>query len=285
MDERIVPAGWPGWQAGALGRALALAGALTLLFQAGAQAQTTRLSIRNNCSFPIWMASLHNADKPPLPDGTVRLATGDIHNYAIPDNGWAGRFWPKTGCDANGGNCAAGEAVPPCPATGCQPPADSKVEFFFPAASSGTAWYDISLVDGYSLPFSIAPRGTSSGSCVATNCALSLTACPQNEIQGLGDLQVVRNGAPVQCLSPCKRWNWPAPTGLGNSEQAGLGKALCCPTPPVSSGECQAGVVVQTDYVKRVQASCPTAYSYAYDDHAGLHNCPGDTAFDVTLCP
>ena len=29
----------------------------------------------------------------------------------------------------------------------------------------------------------------------------------------------------------------------------------------------------------------PTAYSYAYDDAAGLHNCPSETGFEVTFCP
>ena len=286
MDHRIVPAGRPGWQLCALGKALALAGMLALLFQSAAQAQTARLSVRNNCGFPVWMASLNNAGQPPLADGIVRLARNDVHNYAIPDGGWAGRLWPKTGCNANGRNCVAGDAVPPCPPTGCQPPADSKVEFNFARlSSSDSSWYDITLVDGYSLPFRIAPRGASSGSCVATSCALSVAACPQNEIQGLGNLRVVKNGTVVQCLSPCKRWNWPPPIGLGKSEQQGLGQAVCCPTPPVSSGECRAGIVVQTYYVKNVRAACPTAYSFAYDDEAGLHTCPADAAFDVTLCP
>jgi Thaumatin family len=286
MNDRILPAGRPGRRPRALGRALMLAGALALLFQSAAQAQTTCLSVRNNCSFPVWMASLNNSGQPPLADGIVRLNRNDVHDYAIPAAGWAGRLWPKTGCDANGRNCAAGEAVPPCPPTGCQPPADSKVEFNFARlSSSDSSWYDITLVDGFSLPFRIAPRGGGGGSCVPTSCALSVATCPQNEIQGLGNLRVVRNGAVVQCLSPCKRWNWPPPIGLGNPEQQGLGKAVCCPTPPVSAGECQAGIVVQTRYVQAVRAACPTAYSFAYDDRAGLHTCSANTAFDVTLCP
>jgi hypothetical protein len=44
--------------------------------------------------------------------------------------------------------------------TGCQPPADTKVEFYFPSQPPHEdSWYDISLVDGYSLPMKIVPRG------------------------------------------------------------------------------------------------------------------------------
>lgn len=78
--------------------------------------------------------------------------------FTIPDSGWAGSFWPKTECDSNGQNCAVGQSVAPCPSTGCQPPADTKVEFFYPPINNAnTVWYDISLVDGYSLPMEIIP--------------------------------------------------------------------------------------------------------------------------------
>lgn len=30
---------------------------------------------------------------------------------------------------------------------------------------------------------------------------------------------------------------------------------------------------------------CPTAYSYAYDDTAGLHACPSEVSFEVVFCP
>ena len=95
--------------------------------------------------------------------------------YRIPDFGWAGRFWPKTGCDGTGYNCEFGDSVPPCPVGGCHPPADTKVEFNFPSQPpSQDSWYDISLVDGYSLPMRIVPRGLNEGSCVSTTCSMSL---------------------------------------------------------------------------------------------------------------
>ncbi len=79
----------------------------------------------------------------------------------------------------------------------------------------------------------------------------------------------------MACLSPCKKWNFPPPYGLGLPEIQDPGVMMCCPTPPVQPAECSNGPVIQTAYVQAVHANCPTAYSYAYDDAAGLHNCPG----------
>lgn len=72
--------------------------------------------------------------------------------------------------------------------------------------------------------------------------------------------------------------------GMGKSEQLFTGLQFCCPTPPVTSEECTAGQVTKTQYVNLIHRDCPTAYSYAYDDQAGLHNCPNPTNFNVNIC-
>lgn len=78
--------------------------------------------------------------------------------YPIPDDGWNGLFWPKTGCDDSGQNCAVGQSVQPCPNGGCQPPSETRVEFFYPPMGDPrTIYYDVSLVDGYTLPMEIIP--------------------------------------------------------------------------------------------------------------------------------
>jgi len=43
--------------------------------------------------------------------------------------------------------------------------------------------------------------------------------------------------------------------------------------------------VVHTDYVAAMRSMCPSAYSYAYDDAAGLHACSSQTQFEVVFCP
>jgi len=246
--------------------------------------QSREIRFTNRCSQDVWVSPLTNAQGPPLPDGIQRLANGASHAYMIPDGGWGGRFWPKTGCDANGQNCEVGQSIDPCLPTGCDPPAETKVEFFFPSSNDpNDVWYDVSLVDGYSLPAEIVPNRFS-GSCVATQCRLSLDLCPQNEAH-VGDLRVMKNGRAVACLSPCKKWNYPPPFGHGRPEDTAEGLWLCCPTPPIDPLPCREGIIVDADYVHLVHRTCPTAYSYSYDDEAGLHNCPNPTNFAVTFCP
>lgn len=105
------------------------------------------IEVGNRNNFPIWIETLANANGRPLSNEIVRINPGGRIKYEISAGGWAGRLWPKLGCDGYGANCEFGQSVPPCPAGGCQPPSDTKVEFFFPPENSGArSFYDISLV-------------------------------------------------------------------------------------------------------------------------------------------
>jgi hypothetical protein len=270
----------------------------------------TRLRIRSQCDQPIWIAHSDNvADAQ-----NVRLQKGESHEYAIPDAGLSAvRFWPKTGCDAGGHNCVIGDSGEgggkPCPQGGCQPPIDSKFEATFaPVGNAAQTWYNLSQVDGYTLPFQVRPFGSGAekGSCVSSDCSkLALAGCPGGEtIDGAAEDLRVRDasGRVIGCMAPCKKWNYPAPWGLGKSESIDPGLHLCCPTPiDPASGQCtpangcmtsdacrnpgDPASVVHTDYVAAMHAMCPTAYAYSYDDAAGLHACPSDTRFEVVFCP
>lgn len=247
--------------------------------------ETPQITVINDCGVDVWLASQPNAGQPSLPDAIVKLdAKGGSHNYTMPAAGWAGRFWPKTGCDAEGQACATGQAIPPCSPTGCQPPADTKVEFFFgPAGGSERPFYDVSLVDGYSLPAKIVPS-TSGGRCTPTSCSLSLKDCPTAENDSVGDLQIKNGTEVVQCFAPCKKWTWPTPLGDGKTEADPTGQALCCPS-PVTPEQCNTGIVASTKYVELVHGACETAYAFSYDDKGGSHDCDPGTTFTVTLCP
>lgn len=270
----------------------------------------TRLRITSQCSEPIWIAHSDNVGDPQ----NVRLTKGQSYDYKIPDAGLAStRFWPKTGCDGAGHNCRMGDSGEgggkPCPATGCQPPVDSKFEATFArVGDTAQTWYNLSQVDGYTLPFKVVPRGpgAESGSCVSSDCSgLALDRCPGAEkIGGAFEDLRVRDGSGrvIACMAPCKKWNYPAPWGRGQSEAVDPGLHLCCPTPidPVSGGctidrSCMTSEacsnagdplsVVHTQYVAAMRSMCPSAYSYAYDDAAGLHACSSQTSFEVTFCP
>jgi hypothetical protein len=249
---------------------------------------STRLRITSHCAQPIWIAHSDNVSDPQ----NIRLVLNQSHDYNIPDAGLAStRFWPKTGCDASGHNCVIGDSGEgggkPCPATGCMPPVDSKFEATFaPRGAKDQTWYNLSQVDGYTLPFKVVPRGegAGSGSCVASDCAgLSLDRCP-------ADLRIVdASGKVIACMSPCKKWNYPAPYGKGQPENVDPGLHMCCPTPPMTPEACSSAAdpasVVHTEYVKVMHSMCPTAYAYAYDDAAGLHACSSQTSFEVVFCP
>jgi hypothetical protein len=277
----------------------------------------TRLRVTSHCGQPIWIAHSDNIGDPQ----NIQLGNGQSYDYQIPAGGvLSARFWPKTGCDGSGHNCAIGDngqgGGVPCPANGCQPPIDSKFEVSYAAVGSSAAtYYNLSQVDGYTLPFKVTPAGSgaNSGSCVVADCSqLALAGCPAGENMSGGgafpqygneDLRV-RDGAGnvIGCMAPCKKWNYPAPWGLGQPEGNDPGLHLCCPTPiDPATGQCTVAnhcmtadacrntgdpmSVTHTSYVAAVHAMCPTAYSYSYDDAAGLHTCSSQTGFEVTFCP
>lgn len=95
-----------------------------------------------------------------LPGGIQRLSAGGSFTYSINDNGWSGRIWPKIGCNQFGQNCSVGEPTTHCPPPkGCQRPVNTYLEFFFPKKGNvENVIYDLSLVNGYSLPVSIIPN-------------------------------------------------------------------------------------------------------------------------------
>jgi len=283
----------------------------------GTTPPATRLRVTNQCTQAIWVAHSDNVTD----TQNVKLTKGQSRDYQIPAGGLSAiRFWPKTGCDASGHNCAIGDSGEgggkPCPTTGCQAPLDSKFEASFAATgSTDQTWYNLSQVDGYTLPFKVQPFGSGAeqNGCVSSDCSrLSLAGCPgDDDLSGGGafpqyaheDLRVRdAAGNVVACAAPCKKINYPAPYGLGQPENVDPGLHMCCPTPvDPASGQCTAAngcmtsescraasdprSVVHTDYVAALHAMCPSAYAFSYDDANGLHACPSDTSFEVTFCP
>lgn len=267
--------------------------------------QPTRLRISSLCEEPIWIASSDNVGAPK----SVKLTTGECFDVPIPAGAVAStRFWPKTGCDAQGEHCTMGQSVGPCPSGGCQPPIESKFEATFADAekcptegASGdcVTWYNGSQVDGYTLPFEIIPkgRGSDAAGCTPLDCSgLELARCPSAEDLSQGgkfpayssvDLRVFDDKDPakvVGCMAPCKRLNFPVPWGLSQNELTPPTVDFCCPTPPISAEQCREGPVTATQYVNRLQEMCPDVYSYAYDDADALRNCPAQTQLEVIFC-
>lgn len=278
-------------------------------------AQTSRLRVTNNCSYTIW---IQQQNMPTTTPSVVQLTAGSHYDYDIPAAGQAStRFWPKTGCDINGNNCLIGQSSNPCPTGGCPPPVDSKLESTWGCTLSdqtqcgitpqgdviGDTYWNMSAVDGYTLPFTSVVTGNtitdSAALCENSNCAsLNFNQCSTSEDLSVGqgvttpslssvNLQVKNSAnAVIGCYSPCKALNYPTFGGMDLSETSPAAVLYCCPTPPISSATCQAGPVANVDYVTSVHSMCSnTVYGYAYDDTLGLRHCSAGSMLNVTFGP
>ncbi len=268
--------------------------------------QTERFRVENDCSYTIW---IQQQNMPTSTPDVVEIVAGSHHDYTIPEEGQAStRFWVKSGCDSDGNNCTVGQSSAPCPAEGCPPPVDSKMEATWgctlddtsSCTVEGNTFYNSSAVDGYTLPFKVSVVGDSGGDgCVDIDCSdLDQTRCPTSDNLSVGedghtysqyaseDLRVLNvHGNQIGCFSTCTKFTYPTFGGHGLSNTDDPAVIYCCPTPPVTSEECRAGPVSGTNYVQAADSMCAGGgYGYAYDDNAGNHNCTPATKIKMTFC-
>lgn len=273
----------------------------------------SRLTVVNGCSSAaMWIAHIAGGGVGP-DEQDVKLSPGAKAEFATATNGGLGglsatRYWPKTGCDESGNHCSIGDSGGPAEGcviripgkddnyTQCAPPVDTKFEATFGAPGSAYDIVDMSLVDGYTLPFKLE---TSGGSCTRNGVAfesmdcsqLTLSMCPTTESLGSRnwDLRAVnpKTGKVAGCYSPCKKltddkWNETLPEDA-DSQIAG---PYCCAGAYGNPQECSSGPVMQTEYLPSVKEQCPEAYAYPYDDHIATIACDTTTEYKVTFfCP
>lgn len=274
------------------------------------KAKVNSLSVKNSCKYTIWMQQQNIASAPEI----VKLKSGKSYTYAIdPAGNASARVWPKKGCDKNGQNCKIGQTIPPCPAGGCQPAIDSLVEGTFACVAHGcdvstaTSFYDVSQVDGYTLPFKLTAKGTeTNAACKNVNCKkFSNSNCPKNEnLSSNGkynqyksvDLRArnVSTNKVIGCFSPCEKLTaGTASGGYGLAPDSDQAILYCCPSfknNPAKTKKvqeaCLAGPVVDTKYVNFVHKACNSrAYAWAYDDINGNLSCTGYTKLTMDVCP
>jgi hypothetical protein len=176
---------------------------------------------------------------------------------------WIGRFWARTGCSTNGSrnftcataDCSSGQVS--CNGNSAVPPASlAEIDI---AANGEQDFYDVSLVDGFNLPVTVAPQG-GSGPCKSSSCPINLnSACP-------AELQVkASDGSVIGCKTACIAFNQPQYCCTGN-----YSTPETCPP---------------TNYSKFFKDQCPQAYSNAYDDQTSLFTCSGAPDYNITFCP
>ncbi|XWS55903.1 hypothetical protein CRYUN_Cryun09bG0040000 [Craigia yunnanensis] len=224
-------------------------------------AKSATFTLNNNCNFTVWPGILTSSG-PPLHTTGFELASNASSILDVPAT-WSGRLWPRTQCTIeNGkfqcatGDCASGQVS--CNGAGGIPPV-TLAEFTI-AANNGQDFFDISLVDGFNLPLSLAPQLGGSGGCTPINCTANVNAiCPQ-ELQVKGS-----DGSIVACKSACLAFNQPQ---------------YCCTAAFNTPQTCP-----PTNYSNIFKSQCPQAYSYAYDDKTALATCTGGANYVITFCP
>lgn len=271
-----------------------------------ATSSNRRLTIVNGCSSqPMWIAHIAAGKVGPDPQD-FKLLPGQSHDF-ITAGLTATRYWPKLGCDAAGNNCGIGDSGGPgesCVVRGpglpddyshCAPPVDSKFEATFAPPNAPTKdTVDMSLVDGYSVPFKLAVKGDCERlqkSFEEMDCSkLSLEHCPAKEmLDGTSmDLRAINPHTKkvAGCYSPCMKLTddkWGTPVGGPTSAKAA---PYCCAGSHGTPETCKAGPVLSTQYLGNMHSNCPAAYAYAYDDRSATIVCSATTHYTVTFyCP
>lgn len=229
------------------------------MFHAGAHAAT--VSFTNKCTYTVWPATLTGSQKTQLSKTGFQLAPGGTNSVDVPSP-WSGRFWARTGCSSNSGkftcataDCGTGQVA--CNGAGGATPA-TLIELTV-ASNKGQDFYDVSNVDGFNVPMSIAPQG-GSGQCKQSTCPANInSACP-------AVLQVKGSaGNVIACKSACEAFNQPQ---------------YCCTGAYNSADKCKSN-----QYSQFFKKECPDAYSYAYDDKSSTFTCSGGPNYSITFCP
>ncbi|KAF7818677.1 thaumatin-like protein 1b [Senna tora] len=254
---------------------LALCFTLASLFYGGHAATIT---FTNKCPYTVWPGTITSEQKPQLSTTGFELVNRASNSLEVPSP-WTGRFWARTGCSTSSGkfacttaDCGTGEvgcnggAIAILPAT--------LIELTV-ASNSGQDFYDVSIVDGFNVPMSIAPQG-GTGDCQPASCRANINgACPEELQQKDSEGNVMAcksaclmkgsNGNVIACKSACLAFNQPQ---------------YCCTGDYNTAEKCP-----PTQYSEVFETQCPQAYSYAYDDKSSTFTCFSRPNYAITFCP
>jgi hypothetical protein len=123
-------------------------------------------------------------------------------------------------------------------------------------------FYDISLVDGFTVPVRMYPvKGTFTTQTASYQC--DTAGCTKDLLPNCPDSLQVKDssGNVIACMSACAKW-------FSND-------SFCC------RGKFGPGVCQPTDWSRIFKDACPWAYSYAYDDVTSTFTCQVDAATGI----
>ncbi|WP_316751364.1 thaumatin family protein [Streptomyces herbicida] len=182
--------------------------------EAGAAADPHTVTFVNRSGKKLWIGSTVNKGEP---DGNSKnlktlpmLRPGQSAIVTIPENTaphhWRGKFFARQGCSGKSGStfhCAVGDCgkfARRC-VTGEQPV--SLAEFNFDKKDRDAPWYDVSYVNAFSLPVTIAPKRAEK---VTENGPCSKQGCKKNLLPYCPKADRVHNsaGKVVLCVNPSR---------------------------------------------------------------------------------
>uniref|UniRef100_A0A0D9VRL3 Thaumatin-like protein n=1 Tax=Leersia perrieri TaxID=77586 RepID=A0A0D9VRL3_9ORYZ len=253
---------------------LLLVGAIWLqLHLCSDAAGTTVFTLRNNCTYTVWPASLSGNTAVAVGGGGFELSPGANVSFPAPA-GWSGRFWARTDCiaaaaassGAGSVACATGDCggAVSCSLGGAPPV--TLAEFTLGGAD-GKDFYDVSLVDGYNVGIGVTATGAAvnHSTCGYAGCVGDVNALCPAELQVTGTTTAAAANATVACRSACE--------AFGTAE-------YCCTREHGGPDSCG-----PTRYSRMFKAACPAAYSYAYDDPTSTFTCGAGAQYLITFCP
>jgi len=281
----------------------------------------------------------------------MKMTAGETKHFEVPDKGApGGNFRVYMGCDASSPtNCIIGAASGDFagintlfePTFGCKPGTPSGQCAFNPSSPASTYPncagdptaancgpiasqdnYDISAVDGYTIPMKIDVAGTGCNRQTTDASMLLLAKCPaetgktvysslaaQETVieQGVSLLNKDGSGNYKSCTSP---GHWFAATQLGTPSNPVLTPPDGCNSgsyyscggnctssqpprcPSCGKAQCEIGpkfdgtyAIENTNWVKTLKSWGYKGYTWAFDDGEGLQQCDWGAQIKLTLCP
>ena len=223
----------------------------------GDQTLPRKFYIFNACSYDIWtFTQLKPGNTFPNNNAPLMIAAGEMQVVGA-SSGLTGRIWPRSECTGTGNNVK-------CAQTGN----DTLAEFTLDAGMKSD-WYDISLVDGFTIPLSIIQ--------LSAPWTPDPSYVPGGKLLGDG-----------QCGSPVCAVDLDVNCPASQQKKDSMGKVVECVNGQSSNGG--HGSTPVTSYMKM---GCPTSYTYPYDDPQSLFTCPcveqnngvGAKDYEIVYCP